>query len=141
MREKFWIPVAILRWKRKFFWPTVRWAGRLSLVARRRQEPLPGQRRPQGGGERERRDRRCSGELGCLRPARARRPDDRTGWDREQRAAGRECAPGRFDGGGTRVGKDSGYPALSLSGRSRGEHAAHADDEHPERRSARRQQR
>ena len=36
MREKFWIPVAILRWKRKYFWPTVRWDGRLSRVARRR---------------------------------------------------------------------------------------------------------
>ena len=34
-----------------------------------------------------------------------------------------------------------GYSALSLPGRSRGEHAADADDEHPERRSARRQQR
>ena len=30
MHEKFWIRVAIPRWKRKFFWPTVRWAAPLS---------------------------------------------------------------------------------------------------------------
>ena len=35
MHEKFWIHAAILRSKRKFFWRTARWAGRLFPAARR----------------------------------------------------------------------------------------------------------
>ena len=34
MREKFWIHEAILRWKRKCFWRTARWGGRLFRAGR-----------------------------------------------------------------------------------------------------------
>src|ERR1700722_13799297 len=38
---KFWTPVAILRWRRKCFWPTARWAGRSCLAVRPRASMKP----------------------------------------------------------------------------------------------------
>ncbi len=50
--------------------------------------------------------------------------------------AGSECDSGSFDGGGAGFGEGLRTAALSLPGRSRGEHIAGADDEHPQRRRA-----
>ncbi len=56
----------------------------------------------------------------------------------QQRAAGRECDSGGFDGRCSRFGQSVRTAAVSLSRRGGGEHFAGADDEHPERRRARR---
>ena len=64
---------------------------------------------------------------------------DRARRHREQGPAGRQRAAGGFDGRGARRGGVARCPALPLSGRRQRVPAAGADDEHPERRRARRQ--
>ena len=57
----------------------------------------------------------------------------------EQRPSWRQRDPGRFDGGSARGGLGARFPALPLSRRRQRLPAAGADDEHPQRRRARRQ--
>ena len=110
-------------------------------TARRRHLALRRQGRPQGG-------RNVNGEIAravvgtILRPARARRGDDRARRYADQGPAGRQCAPRRVDGGAAGRGRledAASLPAhcLALSRRRRAV-ASRADDEHPERRSPRR---
>ena len=72
---------------------------------------------------------------------RDRPPDDRPGRHAQQEQAGGQRHPGRFDGGGPGRGDGRRAAALRLPGRHGGRAAAGADDEHPQRRQARRQQR
>ena len=80
-------------------------------------------------------------ELGRVRSARARRQDDRAGWHRQQRPLGANAILGGFDGRRARQCRSLGRcPSIAISAAPAANTAADADDEHPERRRARRQQ-
>ena len=86
-------------------------------AARRRQDALPRQGRPEGGRQRHREDRPGRHRHGRLQPGRPRRPHDRAGRHAHQVEAGRQRHPGRLAGGGQ--GGRGGPPAPALPLRRR----------------------
>ena len=78
---------------------------------------------------------------GTRPPGGDRPPDDRPGRHAHQEQAWGQRHPGRLDGRRPGRGESRPTAALRLSGRHRGRAAARADDEHPQRRQACRQQR
>ncbi len=99
------------------------------------------QGRDPGRGQHRGRDRACDRGHGRQRSARDRRAHDRAGRHAEQEAAGSERHSGGVHGDGAGGGRGGARAALSLPGRGERQRAADADDEHPERRRACRQQR
>ena len=109
-------------------------------AARRRQEPLPGQGRAEGGGAHQHRDLRIRARPGRLRAGLPRQDADRPGRHREQEPPGRQRHAGRVDGRGPRRGRGIGPAAVPLLRRHERHAAAGADDERHQRRRARQQQ-
>ena len=110
-------------------------------AARRRRATLRRQGRAQGGRERQRDHRRGDHRLRRHRPAAHRPGADRARRHAQQGEARRQRHPGRLAGRRQRRGQRPRAAALPLPRRRGRARPAGADDEHPERRQARRQQR
>ena len=110
-------------------------------AAGRRQEPLPGQGRQQGGRERQPDHRPRARGDGGDGPGGSGPAADRAGRDAEQEEARRQRDPGRLPGRG-QGGRGRGGPApLPVPRRRERQDPAVPHDEHPERRQARGQHR
>ena len=108
-------------------------------AARRRQEPLRRQGRHQGGRVGDSRHFRRRLRLRGRGADQDRRGDDRSRRHAQQVAAGRQRHSRRLAGGGQGGGAGLQPRTLPLCRRDDGAGAADADDEHPQRRRARRQ--